>query len=628
MNFVLRFFLLSFVLVAALCVGMFFFASHHNIVDFSALEQYTPGKPSLVLDDEGNELARFQLDRREQIKLSQMPHHLIQAFVSAEDRTFFNHAGISWKGIVRSLCVNMMRRRKAQGASTITQQLTRLLFFDGNKTFTRKIKEQLVALIIEQQFTKEQILEAYLNHIYFGCGIYGVEAASQRFWGKHAAEITVDEAAVLAGVVRLPLHYCPLIALKNSELRRNVVLRLMYECKVLEQAEYEKYKEVPLVIAQIEKSTSAAHIKEMLRLFLEDLVGKEALYGSGLTIQTTINKTAQASAEKSFSDQCALLKKNISPAIDGALISMDVATGEIKALVGGYHFATSKFNRATQARRQMGSVFKPLVYAAALNAGHSFADTAVDEPISLMQRSGPWEPHNYNHEFNGQMTLATALSCSNNIVAIKTFLSVGADPIIALAQRCHIAGPFYPYPSLALGCVDVTLKEAVGMFNIFANSGVYVEPHLLKWVKDQWGKKIWKASVRQEVVLSSRISSQVGKVLTMGIERAHKKFLDQWIDSEALGKTGTTNDSRSCWFAGSTPELTTVVYVGCDDNRSMGENIYPVRTAFPIWLNYHRMMPTVKKKFSFDPSLQEIFVDSATGLTTYAGAANTISLLL
>lgn len=581
-----------------------------------------------MLDDEGHELARFQLDRREHIQLSQMPPHLIQAFVSAEDRTFFNHAGISWKGIVRSLYVNTVRWRKAQGASTITQQLTRLLFFDGKKTFTRKIKEQLVALIIEQQFTKEQILEAYLNHIYFGCGIYGVEAASQRFWGKHAAEITVDEAAVLAGIVKSPLHYCPLIALKNSELRRNVVLRLMHECKVIEKSEYEEYKNVPLTIAQAEKSVLAAHIKEMIRIFLEDLVGKESLYGSGLVIQTTINKTAQAVAEKSFIDQCTLLKNSISPAIDGALMSMDVATGEIKALVGGYNFSKSKFNRATQARRQMGSVFKPLVYAAALNADYSLAETEIDEPISLLQRSGPWEPHNYNHEFNGQMTLAAALSYSNNIVAIKTFLRVGPDPIIALAQKCHILGPFYPYPSLALGCVDVTLKEAVGMFNIFANSGVYVEPHVLKWVKDQWGKKIWKASPKQEKVLNSRMSSQVGKVLTMGLERAHKKFLGNWIDSEALGKTGTTNDSRTCWFAGSTPHLTTVVYVGCDDNRSMGEDIYPVRTAFPIWLSYHRMMPTIKKKFSFDPSLQEVTVDRRTGKSTYPGSGNAISLLL
>jgi penicillin-binding protein 2A len=221
----IKYFIVLFVSLTSLFLGMFFFASHYKVVDFSALEQYAPGKATIVLDDEGQELARFQLDRREHITLAHMPAHLIQAFISAEDRTFFNHAGISWKGIIRSLYVNIIRWRKAQGASTITQQLTRLLFFDGKKTFTRKIKEQLVALIIEQQFTKEHILEAYLNHIYFGRGIYGVQAACQRFWGKDVADITVDEAAVLAGIVKSPLSYCPLIALEDTEKRRNVVLR-------------------------------------------------------------------------------------------------------------------------------------------------------------------------------------------------------------------------------------------------------------------------------------------------------------------------------------------------------------------------------------------------------------------
>lgn len=606
------FLFLCIALFLCFCVGMFFFISHHKIVDFSRLEQYSCARPSILLDDEGKELGRFQLDRREPIMISQVPRHLIQAFLSAEDRAFFNHGGISWKGIVRSTLVNMYNRRKMQGASTITQQLTRLLFFDAQKTFTRKLKEQIFALIIEQQFTKEQILEAYMNHIYFGCGIYGVEAACQRFWGKHAHEISLDQAALLAGIVRCPAAYCPAISLENAKNRRNMVLQLMLNCKAICQEEYEAAKVMPVQINEPHESTMP-HAYEALRQLVEKLVGKTMLYTGGLTIQTTLNKEIQRLAEKSFKEQCADLRKNLSSHIDGALLSMEVQSGAIKALVGGYNFAQSKFNRALQARRQMGSVFKPLVYAAAVDAGIDFSQTELDEPFLFMQHNSEWQPHNYDHEFNGRMTLAHALSYSNNIVAIKTFLRVGSAPIIRLAQACHMSGPFFPYPSLALGCVDVTLKEALGMFNIFANSGTYVEPHLLVWIKDAWGKKIWKYEEKREKVLHERSSGQVVKVLTLGMERARKKFKTQWLDSESIGKTGTTNESRTCWFAGSTPHITTVVYIGCDDNRSLGKNVYPVRTAFPIWLGLHAELSSHKKRFSYDHSLQEITIDGMSG---------------
>lgn len=600
------------VTAASFCVGMYFFLSTYKIIDFSRLEHYSNGNPSILLDDEGKELGRFQLDRREHITYSQIPPCIINAFVSAEDRSFFSHAGISWKGILRSTLVNMYYRRKMQGASTITQQLTRLLFFDSSKTFTRKIKEQLFALIIEQQFTKEQILEAYINHVYFGCGIYGVEAACQRFWGKHAHEISVDQAALLAGIVRCPAAYCPLISRENALNRRNMVLQLMRTCGVLTQSEYEVARSAELTIKEATES-SMPHAYESVRQLLERMVGKEKLYNGGLTIQTTFNTKLQMAAQKSFRTQCAELKKSVSASIDGALLSVDVQTGAIKAMVGGLDYTQSKFNRALQARRQMGSVFKPLVYAAAVNKGIKFFETEIDEPLSLAQHNALWEPRNYDRKFNGSMTLAHALSYSNNIVAIKTFLRVGAEPIIALANACHLPGPFFPYPSLALGCVDVTLKEVTGMFNIFANNGEYVEPHMLVWVKDMWGKKIWKYTEKKEQVLSQASNGQVVKVLTLGMERARKKFAQTWLDCESLGKTGTTNDSRTCWFAGSTPEITTVVYIGCDDNRSLGKNVYPVRTAFPIWLNYHTELIAHKKYFSYAPELQEISIDSFTG---------------
>lgn len=605
----------SFILVgcAAAFLGASLYLTHNKCIDLTVLENYDPGLPSLVLDDEGNEWTRFQFDKREPIPLSQMPEHLLLAFIAAEDRSFFSHYGISIKGMIRSLLVNIYHGRIVQGASTITQQLVKLLFFDSQKTIRRKIKEQVVALIVEQQFTKEQILETYLNHIYFGCGIYGVQAASQRFWSKPATALTIDESALLAAIVRSPGRYCPIIAPLSAEKRRNVVLRSMKEAGFITQEQYRQAIKMPLVIHP-EPSIIAPHFKESLRLFLENQFGKTALYTGGLIVQTTLNKKIQQAAQQTFTEQCALLKTTISPEIDGGLITMDVKTGEIKALIGGYNFKQSQRNRALQARRQIGSGFKPLIYAAALQNGMHFYDTALDEPIEIVRGTTIWRPKNANANFGGQMTLAHALSHSNNIIAIKTLLAIGYEPVIALAQKTHIKGPCYPYPSLALGCVDATVKEMVGMFNIFANDGIYVEPHMVAWIKNRWGTKIWKYTQIQHRVISSSIASQVAKILEHGLERVHKYFPQPWLNCKAISKTGTTNDSRTCWYTGSTPDYTTSIYLGCDDNRALGKDVFPLTTAFPIWLAISRSLPIEHAQFIYDPSLQELVIHEKTGI--------------
>ena len=607
-------YIIIFCLICFACaLGAFFFAAHNKCVDFSALERYQTNKPSIVLDADGNEWTRFQLDRREPISYEQMPKHLIQAFIAAEDWKFFSHHGLSLKGIVRSLLVNLYHGRKVQGASTITQQLVRLLFFDAKKTFTRKLKEQVYALLIEQQFTKEQILEAYLNHAYFGCGIYGVEAASQRFWGKHASAITIDEAATLAGIVQLPEGYCPLVYPLSAQKRRDIVLANMRKLGFVAQQDYEQLKKISVQVKKTDSEVQAPHFKEALRVFLESVVGKEALYCGGLVIQSTMCRHTQEVADRVFKEQCAQMRSSICKEIDGAAITMDVKTGAIRAMVGGYDYATSKFNRALQAKRQMGSVFKTIVYAAAMQAGMTFADRDIDEPIEIMHGQQLWKPHNWDQQFVGRVTLAYALSRSNNIVAIKTFLRVGAEPIVELAKKFHIEGPLYPYPSLALGCVDVTLKEATGVFNVFANNGVYVEPHYVEWIKDHWGAKIWRYTPVTEHVLPTIISGKVTKVLAIGIERIRKiMYKGKWLTSEAISKTGTTNDSRTCWFVGSTPSLTTAVYIGCDDNRPMGD-VYPIRTAFPIWKDIHEALPDKLTSFVYDPRLKHIYIDELTG---------------
>lgn len=604
--------LIGLVLFGSGCLGVLFYVSEQPWVDFSVLEHYNPGKPSVLLDDEGNEWARFRFDKRDVIKLNQIPDKVIHAFLAAEDWHYFKHAGLSFKGIIRSILINILSLRKAQGASTITQQLVRLLFFDTEKSFKRKIKEQILALVVERQFTKEQILETYLNHIYLGGGIYGVEAACQRFWGKHVRDIAIDEAAILAAIVRCPQVYCPLYNPESTQKRRNLILRNMHKLGFIKKDEYEMGRNKPIIILKNDQQLYAPHLKETLRIFLEETIGKEKLYTGGLRIQTTLNRKMQETAEKVFKEQFNKMHKRFSADLEGALLCIEGSSGAVKALIGGCDFRTSQFNRALSARRQMGSTFKPLIFASALAKGKSFADIAIDEPLTLICNNQEWSPCNSTKQFHGPMTLAQALSLSNNIISIKTFLET-RETVVSLAQDCGLRGVIFPYPSLALGCVESSVLEAVSMMNIFAHQGTFVEPYMIEWIKDEWGTKIWKTQPQKKQVLSSIICGQVAKVLTHRIEQAKKNQPSRWFDCDALGKTGTTNDARTCWFVGSTPRYTTGVYVGHDDNRSLGKEVFGSQTALPLWRDFNRQINNDEKHFNYDPVLQEITIDAITG---------------
>jgi penicillin-binding protein 1A len=606
--------LISILLLIATVTGIGVYVANHRCVDFSALEHYDRGTPTILLDDEGNEWARFQFDRREPITYAAMPEHLIQAFVAAEDWSFFTHSGVSWRGIARSTLVNLYHGRIVQGASTITQQLVKLLFLDSQRTFSRKIKEQIEAFLVEQQFSKQQILETYLNHVYFGHGIYGVQAACQRFWGIEVSQISLAQSATLAAIVRSPQKYCPLTHPLSAKQRRNIILNTMHNLNFITSEIYEDAKAGDLAIVQVQRKQCAAHLRETIRQYLEDQYGKETVYSGGMIVQTTLNRDIQEKAERAFHETVAELRQSIVPEIDGALMTMETQTGAIKALVGGYDFNASQWNRAMQAKRQLGSTFKPLVYAAAMQQGKRFDDVALDEPFEMISGNAIWAPKNFNHKFIGEMTLAYALSHSNNIVTIKTFLEIGSEPVIELAKKCHIKGPLHGYPSLSLGCIDSTLDIVTGMFNVFAHDGVYVAPHYMKWIKDKWGTKVWRHMPVEERVMGSDIVGQVAKVLEHGLHRIRPIFANQWFEGHAISKTGTTNDSRTCWFVGSTPRLTTGVYIGCDDNRPLGANIFPLRTAFPIWLSLYHALQPAPERFTFDSSLKEYYIHEKTGV--------------
>ncbi|MCF7900419.1 transglycosylase domain-containing protein [Candidatus Babeliales bacterium] len=597
---------------SAFTLGALFFLFAKAPIDFSVLENYDPGKPSIVLDDKDEEWTRFQVDKRQPLELAQIPEHVRYAFIAAEDWDFFYHHGISFKGIIRSSVKNLLHGRIVEGASTITQQLVKLLFFDSQKTFQRKIKEQFLSLLVERQFTKEQILETYLNHVYFGCGIYGVEAAAQRFWGVSVDALTPDQSALLAGIVKSPGNYSPLLYPLSSVQRRNIILGQMKKLKKLTEDEFQDYSNRPLNLCHAEKDAIALHFKEMLRGELEEKYGRRQLYCGGLIIKTTLNSDMQKKAEKEFVQHFKVTRLRLGNDLDGGLISLETKTGHIKVLIGGVDFFESQFNRAIQARRQQGSVFKPVLYAAALNEGMSMLGTALDEPLIVQQGNQLWEPKNHDLLFHGSMTLARALSYSSNIISAKTILAIGPKKVAQVARLCGLSGPIPEYPSLSLGCIDSTVYEVAGMFNIFANDGVYVKPEYLLWIKDKWGKKIYKAEIHEHKVIEPKIAHQINKVLTFGLNRKKEKS-KKWLDSVAISKTGTTNDSRTCWFAGSTPEITTVLYAGTDDNRSLGKNIYPVYTSYPIWMRFHRQISTKTKFFSYDSSLRKVFADIKTG---------------
>ena len=623
----LQYVIISVVLVAAFLCGVASYVIHNQVIDFAVLADYNPSKASVVLDDEGKVLCRFELDRREFIALSEIPQHVQQAFIAAEDHDFFNHPGISIRSIIRSLFVNFYHLRKVQGASTITQQLVKLLFFDNKKSFNRKIKEQFYAILIELQFTKEHILETYLNHVCFGCGIYGIEAAAQCFWGIHSRDLSVAQGATLAAIVNYPARYCPITCADAAQRRRDVILNAMESLGFVNHSVCCQAKSEPLTIMNQARSGQIGYIKESLRQFLEEQLGKHVLYTGGFTIQTTFNQKIQQCAEQNFKHHVEGLRGELGM-IDGALLTLDVHTGAIKALVGGYDFKQSQFNRALQAKRQLGSVFKPILYAAAMAQGRTFADIEIDEPIELGSGAHAWAPQNNSREFEGPMTLARALSSSNNIIAVKTLLRTGIDTVSALAKKMHLSDDISASPALALGCVDVTVKHVAAAFNVFANDGVYVEPFMVSWVKNEWGNKVYRHELVSERVVPSCIVGQVAKVLSIGVKHHLEQLNLADFTAQAICKTGTTNDSRTCWFAGATPRYTTVIYIGRDNNQPLGRGVYPVWTAFPIWLALHRAIAKNGEIFSYDPSLREAWINWITGKPAAPTDADAVAIYI
>jgi penicillin-binding protein 1A len=678
--------------VGALAGLVFVYSS--DLPQIRELEDYRPDVMTDLYADDGTVIGSFALERRVIVTYNEIPPVLRDAVISIEDRHFESHWGIDVLRIVRAAVTDFAEWRRAQGASTLTQQLSKKLFLTPEKSFRRKIQEALMAIQIERYFTKSQIFTMYANQVDLGHGNFGYEAAAQFFFGKHIGQLSLPEAAVLAGIPKSPTAYSPLSHPEAARRRRNQVLLAMLENGKISHEEYRAAVTTPLGL-NIQKwnYTVAPYFVEEVRQFLEKKYGPEAVDERGLRVYTTLDpkvqKLAQEALQQGLRDddkrrgwrgpEKNILKNHVTladgppatletytdsdwkqafqpgdlvhglvmqvgedhaavrfgdyaahvtapdfawtrktlatelfsagdvdlfqikeikgtklaatldqhPTVQGAILVIDNATGAIKAMVGGYDWNESKYNRATQAERQVGSSFKVYVYSQATLDGMSPFDSIVDAPIGYSTSSGWWAPHNYDEKYEGTITLLHALAESRNVPAVKLLAKVGVDSVIRLCRKFGITSRLVPNLPLALGASDLTLLEHTSAFTTFPNDGVHITPRTVYRVTNYDGRVIddFQPEVTDVLPASgARIMvSMLREVFNSGTA-VHAKPLAQKYPM--AGKTGTTNDFSDAWFLGFTPSITCGVYVGFDDHQTLGDKEEGARVALPIWMQF------------------------------------------
>jgi penicillin-binding protein 1A len=513
------------------------------------------------------------------IPIKALPPYLPQAFIAIEDRRFYSHFGIDPVGLARAVFVNVSSMQIREGGSTLTQQLAKNLFLTDERTISRKLDELVLSFWLEAEYSKDAILEHYLNRVYFGAGAYGVEAAAQRYFGKPARLVTLGEAAILAGLVKAPSRLTPTRNPRLARERANLVLDAMVEEQFITTEMAKTAKARPAAIVKQEGPGSKGYVADWVMDILDDYIGRVE---RDVVVQTTIDTRLQAAAEGALGDELAAqgTKYGVS---QGALLAMD-PNGAVRALVGGRSYQDSQFNRAIAAHRQPGSAFKPFVYLAALERGLTPDSVREDAPVNIKG----WRPQNYSKEFYGPVTLETALSHSLNTVAVRLGLEVGPQTVVRTARRLGISSKLEPNASIALGTSEVTLIELVTAYAPFSNGGIGVIPHVIERVRTRDGKIVYarKASGLGSVV-SPRYVPMMNRMReeTLITGTAQRARIPGW---PAAGKTGTSQDFRDAWFVGYTGRLVTGVWIGNDDNsptkRASGSTL-PV----DVWNRFMRV---------------------------------------
>lgn len=657
-----------------------------DLPQIQALETYRPDVMTELYADDGTPIASFALERRILVTYDQIPAVLRDAILSTEDRHFEEHWGVDFPRVLKAAWRNLRERREAEGASTLTMQLARMLFLTPEKSFRRKIQETLLAIQIERHYTKQQIFTMYCNQIYLGHGNYGVAAAAQFYFGKRLDQLTLPEAALLAALIRSPQYYSPLNHPERALQRRNLVLELMASAGKISRAQAAQAQRAPLGLhIQMPRNDLAPYFAEEVRQWLEQQYGSEAATRQGLRVYTTLNVAMQRAADRAVrdglhayerrhgwrgqlvnivrdhlgtleqftaedwdrtpepGDYVTALVMAVAPAsvrlrigsfsatltpadfawtgfaradqflhvgdlvevrvlarrgdqlhvsleqhprAQAALVAIENASGEVKALVGGYSFEESKFDRATQAYRQAGSSFKIYLYSAALERGWSPFDTIQDSPFSVISGGRWYTPHNYDGHYEGRITLRRALAASRNVAAVRLAALVGLDNVIAMARRFGITAPLPRYMPLVLGAADVTLLEHTSAFTVFPNEGVRVEPHFVRRVATYDGALIYEARPRVYDVLSPTVARTMTAMLEDVVNHG-TGVRARALGRPCAGKTGTTQNWTDAWFIGFTPSLTAGVWVGYDDKRiSLGKGEQGSVAALPIWLEF------------------------------------------
>jgi len=713
---------LLWILSPLLAIGMgaaggVFAAYVQDLPTLDALEHYSPSLVTTLYSDEDEPFAAFFEQRRILVSLDKIPRYLIEALLATEDTRFYSHRGIDPRGIARALLTNVRTLRLAEGGSTITQQLAKVLFLTPEKNLARKIKEVLLALQIEREYPKDKILEMYFNQIYFGHGAYGVEAAAQTYFGKSVNELNLAEAAMLAGLPRAPNRYSPVVDKERARGRRAVVLQRMVEEGFITTEQAETAAAVPFDERAFAAVRSRApYFVEYVRQYLEERYGSYALYHGGLKVSTTLNLRLQEAAERSLTqglreidqqrglrlaggvpsarvtprrrgeplrpglvvegviqrvtalglhiavdgysgeipfkamrvaggpklteafrpDDRVLVRleavdhdrKTLTlalaqePEMEGALLALDPRTGQIKAMVGGYDFERSKFNRAVQARRQPGSAFKPFVYAAAFDLGLTpstiFEDSPVSFPTTIDGEQKEWSPENYDQTFRGPVTLRQGLEHSINVVAVKLLETIGVGAATQMAHRLGIRSPLRAELGLALGTSEVTLLEMVSAYGTLAASGVRTPPYAIRRILDSRGRVLEERFPEGQQVLRPATAATLTHVLEGVVERGTGRRA-RVIERPLAAKTGTTQDAADAWFLGYSPSLAAGIWVGYDTVRSLGPHETAATLAAPIWIQFMRaaLEGSPPEAFPVPEPLVSVTVNYYTGLPTY-----------
>lgn len=567
-------------------IGVLVHQVRQGLPDIAELDSYAPDVVTNVYDRHGEKVAEFFVQRRILIGIEEMPPILIQALQAVEDSRFQRHPGIDLIGIGRAALRNLQAGRVVEGASTITQQLARNLFLSADRTFMRKLREQWLSVQIEQRHTKEEILAMYANHIYLGNGAYGVEAAARAYFGKPALELAITEAALIAALPKGPAVYDPFRYPERALARRNIVLGRLADEGFLEAEDAAILAREPLGLRPEQRHRLAPHFMEQVR---RELYARHerGLYREGLEVFTTLDPDAQRAAEEAVANGLdAVAERQDGAEPEGALVALELSTGAVLAMVGGRDFAESEFNRATQARRQVGSTIKPFVAAAALQRGRSPTTILPDEPVTFFPgKAWAWTPRNFTRRHYGPTSLREALAKSRNVPMASLASQVGIGGVIDLLQVAGVKSPLRPYLALSLGAGEATLLELTAAYGAFGSYGLAPQPYLIREVRDRQGLALYQTEPEHAAAMPPAVA-EIALSLLLEVVSNGTATKAKALPYPVGGKTGTTSGNTDAWFVGLSASWAVGVWLGRDDSTSLGRGETGGRAALPVWIEF------------------------------------------